>query len=177
MKFIETNLNDAYVIEIEPHKDERGFFSRFWCRQEFESQGLDTKLVQCNISFSERIGTLRGMHYQIAPFEETKLIRCTMGAISDVIIDLRSKSSTFKKWFSIELNSENHLGLFVPKGFAHGFQTLKDNTEVFYMMGEFYHPECERGIRWDDPMFKIEWPIETKIISSKDQSYPDWKAA
>jgi len=177
MKFIETSLKGAFIIEIERNEDERGFFARSWCQREFESHRLNSNLAQCNISFNKKRGILRGMHYQAAPHEEVKLVRCTMGAIFDVIIDIRKSSSTYLHWFSVELNSENRRGLYIPEGFAHGFQTLKDNTEVFYMMGEFYHPECERGIRWDDPMFKIEWPIETKIISSKDQSYPDWKAA
>lgn len=171
MIFKETKLKGAYIIEIEPIDDERGFFARSWCKEEFKQRGLNCNLVQCNISFNKKSGTLRGMHYQIAPYEEDKLVRCTSGAIYDVIIDLRPKSETFKQWISIELTAENRKMLYVPKGFAHGFQTLEDNAEVFYQMSEFYHHGHATGIRWDDESFKIEWPIEEKIISDKDKNY------
>lgn len=175
MKFIETQLKGAYIIEIEPISDHRGFFARSWCQKEFSDRGLNPNLVQCNISFNTKKGTLRGMHYQAKPHEEAKLIRCTKGAIYDVIIDIRPDSSTFKKWIAVELNSENHKMLYVPEGFAHGFQTLEDNTEVFYQMSEFYHSTGEQGIRWDDPEFQLEWQSTNKIISERDRSYALWQ--
>jgi len=172
MIFVETKLKGAYLIELEPITDERGFFARAWCQQEFEAHGLNPNLVQCNISFNKNKGTLRGMHYQIAPYEEAKLVRCTKGAIYDVIIDLRPKSSTFKQWTAVELTADNQQMLYIPEGFAHGFQTLEDNTEVFYQMSAFYHPECATGVRWDDPTFKIQWSKNEQIISEKDLQYP-----
>ncbi|ACK67302.1 dTDP-4-dehydrorhamnose 3,5-epimerase [Rippkaea orientalis PCC 8801] len=175
MKFISTKLNGAYLIELKRLEDERGFFARSWCQKEFLDYGLDANLVQCNISFNLKKGTLRGMHYQIAPYEEVKLLRCTQGAIYDVIIDLNLESSSFKQWIGVELSAENRLMIYIPKGFAHGFQTLEDHTEVFYQMSEFYHPECARGVRWNDPTFAIEWPIEDPIISEKDRQYEDFK--
>jgi len=168
MIFTETKLKGAFYIDIEPREDERGFFARSWCEDEFKEHGLNSRLVQCNISFNKRRGTLRGMHYQVAPFAETKLVRCTMGAIYDVIIDMQPDSPTFKQWISVELTSENHRALYVPEDFAHGFQTLMDSTEVFYQMSEFYHPECARRVRWDDPTFGIEWPSGSRIISRLD---------
>ena len=168
MIFTETKLKGAFIIDIEPREDERGFFARSWCEDEFKKHGLNPRLVQCNISFNKKRGTLRGMHYQIAPFAEAKVVRCTMGAIYDVIIDLRNDSPTFKKWFSVELSAENRRGLYVPEDFAHGFQTLVDNTEVFYQMSEFYHSECSRGLRWNDVAFEIEWPISDVVISEND---------
>lgn len=174
MIFTETKLKGAFLIDIEPREDERGFFARSWCEDEFAKYGLNTRVVQCNISFNKKRGTLRGMHYQSEPFPEAKLARCTAGAIYDVILDLRPNSPTFKQWVSVELTAENRRALYIPEGFAHGFQTLEDNTEVFYQMGEFYHPECARGVRWDDPAFGIEWPIEEVIISNNDASYPNF---
>src|SRR5688500_15699112 len=168
MIFTETKLKGAVIIDIEPHEDERGFFARSWCVDEFKKHGLNPRLVQCNISFNKKRGILRGMHYQAEPYEEAKLVRCTMGALYDVIVDLRSDSSTFKKWFSAELTSQNRRALYVPEGFAHGFQTLVDDTEVFYQMSEFFHPECARGVRWDDPAFAIDWPFTPPTISLKD---------
>ena len=168
MIFTETKLKGAFVIEIEPHQDERGFFARSWCADEFKKHGLNSQLVQCNISFNKKRGTLRGMHYQVAPFAEAKLVRCTRGAIYDVIIDLRPNSPTFRQWMAVELTAENRTALYVPEDFAHGFQTLMDNTEVFYQMSEFYHPECARGVRWDDPAFGIEWPSSQRIMSRRD---------
>jgi dTDP-4-dehydrorhamnose 3,5-epimerase len=175
MIFQETKIKGAFLIEIEPVKDERGFFARSWCREEFKSRGLNSGLVQCSISFNRKKGTLRGMHYQTAPFEEAKVVRCTSGAIYDVIIDLRPWSPTYKQWLAVELSADNRKMLYIPEGFAHGFQTVADNTEVFYQMSEFYHPECARGIRWDDPVFGIRWPeTEERIISPKDQNYPGY---
>lgn len=173
MIFSETLLKGSYVIELEPFKDERGFFARSWCKNEFKQQGLNDVFVQCNISFNKKKGTIRGMHYQDIPYSETKLVRCTRGAIFDVIIDLRKNSETYKKWIGIEITEENRKMIYIPSGFAHGFQTLRDNSEVFYQISEFYNPEYAKGVRWDDESFKIKWPIETIIISDRDQSYKD----
>lgn len=162
------------MIEPERLEDERGFFARAWCQREFESHGLSPRLVQCDISFNTKKGTLRGMHYQVAPHEEAKLVRCTMGAIYDVIINLRPDLPTFKQWVAVELTANNRRMLYVPEGFAHGFQTLVDHTEVSYQMTEFYHPESARGVRWDDPAFAIEWPLADPILSEKDRTYPDF---
>lgn len=175
MIFTETKLKDAYVIEPERLEDERGFFARTFCEHEFAAHGLCTRFVQCNISFNKRKGTIRGMHYQVAPHAEAKLVRCTMGAIYDVIIDLRPGSPTFAQWVAVELTAQNRRMVYVPEGLAHGFQTLEDNTEVFYQMSEFYHPECARGVRWNDPAFGIKWPLTPVIISARDQSYPDFE--
>jgi dTDP-4-dehydrorhamnose 3,5-epimerase len=174
MIFTETTLKGAFLIEPERRQDERGFFARTWCQSEFEAAGLQTDWVQCNISFNSERGTLRGMHYQAPPYEEVKLVRCTMGAIYDVIIDLRADSPTFRKWLAAELTSDNRLMLFISKGFAHGFQTLTDEAEVFYQMSQFYAPEYAQGVRWDDPAFKISWPAEKRIISDRDRSFPDF---
>jgi dTDP-4-dehydrorhamnose 3,5-epimerase len=174
MIFQETGLKGAFVIEPEPREDERGFFARTWCQREFAAEGLPSQWVQCNISFNRQRGTLRGMHYQIAPKEEEKLVRCTMGAIYDVIIDLRPESPTFRQWLAVELTADNRRMLFIPKGFAHGFQTLVDDTEVFYQMSEFYAPEYARGVRWDDPAFMVSWPAEKRIISERDRGFPDF---
>ena len=175
MIFTETKLKGAFIIALEPREDERGFFARSWCEDEFKQNGLNPRLAQCNISFNKKRGTLRGMHYQAAPLAEAKLVRCTMGAIYDVIVDLRNDSPTFKQWVSVELTAENRLALYVPEDFAHGFQTLMDNTEVFYQMTEFYHPECARGVRWDDPVFGIVWPPESHISSLLDREYSDYQ--
>jgi len=174
VKFTETRLKGAYIVQPEPMADERGFFARSWCVREFGSFGLETRLVQCNISFNRRKGTLRGMHYQAPPFEEDKLVRCTRGSIYDVIVDLRRDSRTFGKHIGITLTAENRTMLHIPKGFAHGFLTLEDDTEIHYQMSEYYAPECARGYRWDDPVFGIVWPGEVQIISEKDRSYPDF---
>ena len=171
MKLFETELKCSYIIELEKLEDERGFFSRSWDRNEFKEQGLNHNLVQCNISFSKKRGTLRGMHFQKKPFEETKRVRCTRGKIFDVIIDLRAESNTYKKWIGMELKSDDFKMLYIPEGFAHGFQTLEDNTEVFYQVSNWFSPEHERGIRWDDKELDIKWPIDNPIISKKDLSY------
>jgi dTDP-4-dehydrorhamnose 3,5-epimerase len=172
MKFTPTPLPGAFVIDLEKLEDERGFFARSWCQREFEAHGLNSQLVQCNVSFNFKKGTLRGMHHQVEPFEEAKLIRCTMGSIHDVIVDIRPDSSTFGQHFGLVLSSENRRMLFVPEGCAHGFLTLSDNTEVFYQMSQFYSPEHARGFRWNDPLFAIEWPSSVEVISQRDQAYP-----
>ena len=174
MIFQETTLKGAFVIEPERRHDERGFFARTWCQREFAAEGLLPEWVQCNISFSRQRGTLRGMHYQAAPYEEAKLVRCTMGAIYDVIIDLRPESPTFRQWLGVELTAGNRRMLFIPQGFAHGFQTLTHDTEVFYQMSQFYAPEYGRGVRWDDPAFQVSWPAEKRIISERDRGFPDF---
>jgi len=174
MKFIETELEGAFIVEPEPLKDERGFFARTWCKREFEEHGLNPKLVQCNISFNRKKGTLRGMHYQDFPFEEAKFVRCTMGSMYDVIIDLRPNSKTFMRWMSVELTAENRKMIYIPEGFAHGFLTLEKDTEVFYQMSEFYSPQHARGIRWNDPKFDIKWPGDVRTISEKDEKFQDF---
>lgn len=175
MILAETKLKGAFIVEPERLEDERGFFARTWCQREFEAHGLNTRWVQCNISFNRTRGTLRGMHYQAAPYEEAKLVRCTMGAIYDVIVDLRPESPTFKQHIAVVLTAENHKMLHVPEGFAHGFLTLEDNTEVSYQMSEFYAPGYGRGIRWNDPAFGIQWPADVQVISERDQNHPDFK--
>jgi dTDP-4-dehydrorhamnose 3,5-epimerase len=174
MIFTETTLKGAFVIEPERRHDERGFFARTWCQREFAAEGILPAWVQCNISFSRQRGTLRGMHFQAPPYEEAKLVRCTMGAIYDVIIDLRAKSPTFRQWLAVELTADNRRMLFIPQGFAHGFQTLAHDTEVFYQMSQFYAPEYARGVRWDDPAFRVSWPAEKRIISERDRGFPDF---
>ena len=173
MILVETPLRGAYVIEIEKHEDERGFFARSWCAREFAAKGLDHDLVQCNVSFNKRKGTLRGLHYQIPPHAEVKLVRCTKGSLCDVIVDLRNDSPTFLKWFAVELTATNHRMLYIPKLFAHGFQTLEDETEIFYQMSEFYEPAASKGLRWNDPRLGINWPDASRTISHKDQAYPN----
>jgi dTDP-4-dehydrorhamnose 3,5-epimerase len=174
--FLETPLGGAFVIDIEPTSDERGFFARTWCQREFEAQGLETRLAQCSVSFSAQRGTLRGLHYQAPPHEEVKIVRCISGAIFDVIVDLRPESPTYATHYSVVLSSVNRQMLYVPRGFAHGFQTLENDTEVFYQMSEFYEPIYSRGVRWNDPAFGIPWPpTEHRIISARDQAYPDFR--
>lgn len=174
MNFIATPLEGAYVIEMEPIVDERGFLARTWCRAEFQRRGLDADLQQCNLSANRSKGTLRGMHYQEKPYEEAKLVQCISGGIYDVIIDLRPESYSYKRCFAVELMAENCKMLYVPRGFAHGFQTLEDDTYVSYLMFESYHPESAMGIRWNDPSFAIRWPIHNPTISQKDRDYPDF---
>lgn len=172
MKFAETPLPGAFVIDIEPVEDERGYFARTFCRREFEARGLNPGLAQCNVSFNRRKGTLRGMHYQVKPREEAKVVWCAAGAIHDVIIDLRPDSPTFRRWHGVELKAGTWRMLYVPEGFAHGFQTLQDDTAVFYQMSEFYDAGCARGVRWDDPAFGILWPAPPSVISGRDRGYP-----
>ena len=174
MIFLETPLKDARLIDIEKREDERGFFARAWCRREFAANGLNPGLAQCNISFNPHRGTLRGMHFQDKPFEEAKLVRCTSGSLYDVIIDLRPDSATYLKHLGAVLTAENRRMLYVPEGFAHGFLTLRDATEVFYQITEFYAPEAQRGVRWNDPAFAIDWPEEPRLISERDRNFPDF---
>ncbi len=172
--FTETPLKGSFIIDLVLKEDERGFFARSWCRNEFAARGLNTRLVQCNVSFNKKKGTLRGMHYQAAPHEEAKVVRCTMGSIYDVIVDLRPESPTYMRHTAVILSAANRRALYIPERFAHGFQTLEDNTEVFYLMSEFYAPECARGFRWDDPAFGIAWPEDARVISRKDRAYPNF---
>jgi dTDP-4-dehydrorhamnose 3,5-epimerase len=172
--FTPLSLEGAHLVDIEKREDERGFFARSWCEREFAAQGLNPRLVQCDLSFSARRGTLRGMHYQVQPWEEAKLVRCTAGSIYDVIVDIRPNSRTRGQHFGIVLTPSSYRMLYVPEGFAHGFLTLGDNTEVFYQMSEFYAPEYARGFRWDDPTFGIDWPAEVLVISNNDRNYPDF---
>lgn len=176
MLFTETRLSGAFVIEPQRLEDERGFFARTWCSQEFAEHGLTARVVQCNVSFNRIKGTLRGMHYQEKPHEEAKLVRCTAGAIYDVIVDLRPQSATYLEWIAVELTAQNRQMLYVPVGFAHGFQTLVGETEVFYQMSQFYVAESARGVRWNDPLFAIDWPPDDRTISERDRSYPDFQA-
>jgi len=177
MNFKETTLGGAFVIEVQAFEDERGFFGRTFCRHEFSMHGLNVTIAQCNTSFNRHSGTLRGMHYQLAPHGEDKLVRCTRGKLYDVIVDLRRESRTFKQWFAIELTAENRLMLYVPKGVAHGFLTLEDNTEIHYQMSEFYHPESAGGVRWNDPAFNIQWPESQPILADRDRNWPDYHPA
>jgi dTDP-4-dehydrorhamnose 3,5-epimerase len=171
LRFIETPLAGLYVVEIEPIEDARGFFARSFCAHEFRAHGLLHTIAQCNISFNEKAATLRGLHFQAAPYEEAKLIRCTRGAIFDVAVDIRPESRTFLKWFAAELTPDNRHMMLIPQGFAHGFQTLVEKSEIFYLMSEFYHPENVRGLRWDDPALAITWPLGNPVISDKDRNY------
>jgi dTDP-4-dehydrorhamnose 3,5-epimerase len=172
MKFTETKLKGSFIIEPTKLNDDRGFFTRVWDKKIFHEMGLNSKLEQCNVSLSKKKGTIRGMHYQIEPYQETKLVRCTRGKIYDVIIDLRPNSKTFKEWIGVELTFLNHKILYVPKGFAHGFQSLEDNTEIFYQVSQSYTPNAEKGINWKDDAFNISWPLEPTVISQKDSSWP-----
>lgn len=174
MILTETKLKGAFLIEPERFEDARGFFARTWSQREFDDYGLVSSLAECNISFNKKRGTLRGMHYQAAPHAQTKVVRCTMGAIYDVIIDLRRSSATFKQWAGVELTAKNRLMLYVPGEFAHGFQTLEDNTEVLYQMSDIYAPECAGGVRWNDPAFSIEWPPDERTIIARDEAYADF---
>jgi len=171
MIFKETELKGAYLIHLEKNEDDRGFFARSFCQKEFKKIGIGFNIAQSNISYNKKKGTLRGMHHQVAPHEEAKIVSCVSGAIYDVIIDLRKDSSTYCKWFAVELSAENYLSLYVPCGFAHGFQTLKDNTAVSYQMSEVYYPELARGVRWNDLAFGIKWPLANPVISKKDCLY------
>ncbi len=174
MIFTETALKGAFVIDPEPVPDERGMFARVWCAQEFELHGLSSRWIQSSVSVNRRKGTLRGMHYQVAPNEEVKLVRCTAGAIYDVIVDLRPTSSTYGRHVGLPLTADNRRSLYIPKQFAHGFLTLQDNSEVSYHMSEFYVPSSARGIRWDDSLLHIEWPEPIVIVSEKDRMWPQF---
>jgi dTDP-4-dehydrorhamnose 3,5-epimerase len=174
MIFEETEIPGAYTVELERHADDRGFFARGWCRQEFADRGLNSRLVQMNISFNRRRRTLRGFHYQTAPYQEDKFLRCVRGAVHDVMIDLRPDSATFMQHISIELSAASYRTLLVPKGCANAFLTLEDDTEVTYLVSEFYTPAAERGVRWNDPAFGISWPAEPAIISDKDRNWPSF---
>ena len=172
MKFDPAPLAGAYLVDLERIEDDRGFFARSFCMKEFEERALKSCVAQCNVSFNRLKGTLRGMHFQSAPLAEAKLVSCTRGAIWDVIVDLRNASETHKRWYGVELTPASRRALYVPEGFAHGFQTLTADSEVFYMMFESYHPESAGGVRWDDPEFGIEWPIGNPTMSERDQNYP-----
>ena len=172
MRFHETPLKGAFLIDLEPIKDKRGFFARSWCSREFELRGLPTRLAQCNISYSRFRGTLRGLHFQTPPHAEAKVVRCIRGAAFDVVVDLRYQSPTFSQWFAVELTADNRRAMYIPEGFAHGFQTLEDDTELFYQMAEFYHADAASGLRWDDPQVQIDWPAKKPIISDKDAGWP-----
>jgi dTDP-4-dehydrorhamnose 3,5-epimerase len=175
MIFRETRLKGSFVIEPEKHEDDRGFFARAWCQKEFKVHRLSPDMVQANIAFSLQKGTLRGMHYQTDPYQEAKLVRCIRGKVFDVIIDLRPDSNTYCEWLGVELTEWNHRMLYVPEDFAHGYQTLENNSEVFYLVSQFYSPGAERGVRWNDPAFGIDWPeTENIIVSKKDRDWPDY---
>jgi dTDP-4-dehydrorhamnose 3,5-epimerase len=174
MRFQETAIPGAFVIDPEPNADERGFFARTWCREEFRARGLATTWAQCAVSYNRRRGTLRGLHYQAEPYSEIKLVRCTAGAVHDVIVDLRPGSAAFGRWAAVELSARNRRMLYVPAGVAHGFQALLDDTEVFYQISELYRPELQRGARWDDPALGIAWPAcDERIVSPRDQAFPE----
>ena len=174
MKFVPTPLGGAYVIELEPSFDERGFFARSWSAEEFKERGLGAKIAQCSISFNTRKGTLRGMHYQSEPHAEAKIVRCSAGAMYDVLVDLRRGSPTYCRWFGVELSADNRKLLYVPEGIGHGFQTLTNNTEIFYQISQDYRSDASRGVRWNDPVFAIDWPIANPILSERDRSFPDY---
>jgi dTDP-4-dehydrorhamnose 3,5-epimerase len=174
VNFTPTTLPGVYLVDLEPIEDERGFFARSWCREEFAAHGLDGNLEQCNISFSRHKGTLRGMHFQAAPHGEAKLVRCTRGIIYDVAVDLRPHSPTYLQHLGAELSADNQRALFIPEGLAHGFQTITPNCEVFYQMSRAYVPGAGRGVRWNDPAFAIVWPVDERIISERDRTWPDF---
>jgi dTDP-4-dehydrorhamnose 3,5-epimerase len=174
MRFEETQIPGAYIIHHVPVEDDRGFFSRTFCQREFLERGLNQSIAQCSISLSRARATLRGMHYQAAPFEESKLVRCTRGKLYDVIVDLRRKSPTYMKWLAVELDASSRRMLYVPEGVAHGFETLDDNTEVFYQISQYYNAESARGVRWNDLAFGIKWPLLPSTMSDKDRTYPDY---
>jgi dTDP-4-dehydrorhamnose 3,5-epimerase len=174
VRFTPTPITGAWLIEPEPLADDRGFFARLFCHDEFARHGLVGSFVQSSISCNHKAGTLRGMHFQQAPYQETKLVRCTAGRIHDVILDLRPESPEYRCWWSVELSAENRLTLYIPAGVAHGFQTLTDGAEVLYQMSESYHPEAATGVRWNDPAFRMVWPLPAPILSAKDRAWPDY---
>ncbi len=175
MRFSETPLGGVWLLEPERLGDERGFFARTFCAGEFAAHGLATNLLQCSISYNAKRGTLRGIHWQAEPHGEDKLVRCTMGAVFDVAVDLRRPSPTFKHWFAVELDAQNRKQLYLPRGVAHGFQTLSDDTELFYQMSQPYHAELSRGARYNDPAFKIDWPLPPELLSERDGAFPDFE--
>ena len=177
MIFTETNVSGVWLIDVDRRSDERGFFARTWDSSELAERGLNARLAQCSISYNARRGTLRGMHFQAAPHEEAKLVRCTSGAIFDAALDLRPSSASFKGWFGVELTAVNRRALYVPEGCAHGFLTLTDDSEVLYQISEVYAPDAARGVRWDDPAFGIDWPGEVVVITERDRTYPDFEAS
>jgi dTDP-4-dehydrorhamnose 3,5-epimerase len=176
MKFERTALPGVWIVELEPHVDQRGFFARTFCEREFGEQGLVNRFVQCSLSWNRRRGTLRGMHFQCGPKSEVKLVRCVRGTVYDVVVDLRRESAAYRKWVSIELSGDNRRALYVPAGIAHGFQTLEDETELYYQISEFYEPGTASGVRWNDPAFGIEWPLRNPILSERDRCYQDYVA-
>jgi dTDP-4-dehydrorhamnose 3,5-epimerase len=176
MIFRETMIEGVWVVEPERYEDERGFFARTWDTKEFARRGLNGRLVQCSISYNRRRGTLRGMHYQATPHEEAKLVRCTSGSIFDVAVDLRTESATFRRWVGTELSADNRLAMYVPEGCAHGFLTLTEESEVAYLISEFYVPDAARGVRWNDPAIGIDWPADVLVVNERDRSYPDFAA-
>ena len=176
MRFLATELAGVHVVDLERREDERGYFARTFCEDEFRAHGLDPRVTQTSVSHNRRRGTLRGMHYQAPPHEEAKLVRCTRGAIFDVALDLRRDSPSFRRWFAVELSADNGRALYVPPGVAHGFQTLADATDVLYQMSEPHHAESARGVRFDDPAFSIRWPLEQPIVNDRDRAYPDFVA-
>jgi dTDP-4-dehydrorhamnose 3,5-epimerase len=175
MIFVDTDLAGVFEIQIEPKGDERGFFARTWCEDEFTEKSLDPHLVQCSLSYNAKKGTLRGMHFQAAPHAETKLVRCSKGAIYDVVLDLRRDSKTYCRWIGVTLTADKRNALYIPKGCAHGFLTLADDSEVFYQMSDFFHADSARGVRWNDPAFGIVWPGKVEMISARDANYPDFE--
>lgn len=175
MIFTPTPLSGAYVVDIEPHEDNRGFFARAWCQKEFEAKGLNTRIVQINIGYNKRRGTVRGMHFQLPPDAEVKAVRCVRGAVYDVILDLRAGSPTYKKWFGVELTESNHKLIYIPEGFAHGYQALRDDTETIYQNSAFYAPSSASGVRYNDPAFQIKWPLPVEVLSEQDKKWPDFK--
>jgi dTDP-4-dehydrorhamnose 3,5-epimerase len=177
VRFIETRIPGAWRIELERRQDDRGFFARSFCEREFADRGLAIRYPQCNISYNKARGTLRGMHFQRPPEPEIKVVRCLRGSVYDVILDLRPDSSSYLRWEAFELTEDNRNALYIPEGCAHGFQTLTDDAELFYQMGAFYAPDCNDGVRWDDPAFGIAWPLADPILSDKDRSYPDFQVS
>lgn len=173
MTFEETRISGAFLIGLEPIEDERGLFARTFCEREFAAHGIEMRIVQCSVSRNRRAGTLRGMHYSVAPAAERKVVRCTRGRIYDVLVDVRPGSATRHAWFGVELSAENGRALYIPEGIAHGFVTLDDDVDVVYQMSEFYDPSCSRGVRWDDPAFSIDWPRTVDVIAERDSGYPD----
>jgi dTDP-4-dehydrorhamnose 3,5-epimerase len=174
MIFQEGKVAGTFEIRLDPKADERGFFARSWCQREFDQQGLNSNLVQCNISYNPRKHTMRGMHYQAEPFAEAKVVRCVTGSVFDVVIDLRPESPTFREWMGVTLTAANRYMLYIPEGCAHGFLTLEDQTEVLYQMSEFYQAESARGVRWNDPAFGIQWPAMPELMSERDRTYADF---